>query len=409
MTHRLSLAALLVGAACLSAETKDVTVVVAGKGGPAVVRVPLGEGTDQFKSASVTGGPFLNTVSPAQLFTDKTREAVFVLPAGQVEGSIKLTLNTAEALPAATGGKAPAFAWADAEGDRPVLTFDGKPVLAYVRPKFDPTATPPKKAAMENPTIKVYHHMFDETGKVQLTNGPQGQFPHHRGIFFGFNNISYDGKRADVWHCKTGESEQHDGFVSREAGPVFGSHTVKVAWNGQDGKPFASELRYLAVYQAGTGRLVEFRSVLYTNLDRVRLDGDPQHAGFHFRANVEVEKTKAETYFLSPAGKGEKGKEANWEPKGKQGPVNRPWTAMSFVVGGKRYTCVYLDHPDNPKEARQSERAYGRVGTYFEYDLTKAKPLAVKYRLWVQEGEVTAEQCAALSRAFAEPPTATVK
>jgi hypothetical protein len=73
---------------------------------------------------------------------------------------------------------------------------------------------------------------------------------------------------------------------------------------------------------------------------------------------------------------------------------------MSFVVGGKRYTCVYLDHPSNPKEARQSERTYGRVGTYFEYDLTKDKPLTVHYRLWVGEGELTAEQCAAMSQVF---------
>ena len=34
---------------------------------------------------------------------------------------------------------------------------------------------------------------------------------------------------------------------------------------------------------------------------------------------------------------------------------------MSFVLDGKRYSVVYLDHPDNPKEARQSERTYGRM------------------------------------------------
>jgi hypothetical protein len=269
-------------------------------------------------------------------------------------------------------------------------------------------AGPPKQATA-NPTTKVFHHLFDATGKVQLTNGAQGQFPHHRGIFFGFNRVSYDGKQADVWHCTRGESEQHVGVVKHVAGPVYGGHTVTVSWNGQDGKPFATEERTLVVFHTPKGRLLDFASVVKTDREKVRLDGDPQHAGFHFRANVEVEKTKADTYFLSPEGKGEKGKEVNWEPKGKKGPVNRPWTAMSFVIGGKRYTCVYLDHPDNPKEARQSERSYGRFGTYFEYDLTKDKPLSVKYRLWVQEGEVTPEQCAALSRAFVEPPAAKVK
>jgi hypothetical protein len=409
MMNRLSLAALLVGAACAPAETKDLKVALSGKGGPAVVRVPLGDGTAQFKSAYVTGGPFENTVFQAQLTAGKSREAVFVFPANQTVGTVTLTLDTAESRPSSTGGKEPTFAWTDAEGDHPVLTSDGKPVLTYVRPKFDPSATPPKKTPIENPTIKVYHHLFDATGKVQLTNGPQGQFPHHRGIFFGFNRISYDGQQADVWHCRNGESEQHAGFVAHEAGPVYGGHTVKVSWNGRDGKPFATEERTLRVFQMMSGRLVEFESVVKTDREKVRLDGDPQHAGFHFRANVEVEKTKAETYFMSPEKKGDKGKEVNWEPKGQKGPVNRPWTAMSFVIGGKRYTCVYLDHPDNPKEARQSERAYGRVGTYFEYDLTKDKPLNVKYRLWVQEGEVTAGECELLSKAFVEPPVAKVK
>ena len=57
------------------------------------------------------------------------------------------------------------------------------------------------------------------------------------------------------------------------------------------------------------------RRTLTALKDKVRLDGDPQHAGFHFRANAEVEKTKNETYFLRPDGKGEKGKEVNWDPK----------------------------------------------------------------------------------------------
>ncbi|HJZ89889.1 MAG TPA: DUF6807 family protein [Gemmataceae bacterium] len=296
----------------------------------------------------------------------------------------------------------PEFAWKDPEGEHPVLTYDGKPVLEYVRPTFDRSQTPPKKEATANPTIKVFHHLYDESGTVRLTNGPQGQYPHHRGIFFGFNNITYDGKKADLWHCRNGESQQHVGVVSHEAGPTFGRHRVTVTWNGQDGKTFAVEERELTVRRQDHGWLVDFSSILATDRDKVHLDGDPQHAGFHFRANADVEKTKGDTYFLSPTGKEEMGKEVNWDPKGKQGPKDRPWTAMSFVLGGKRYTCVYLDHPDNPKEARQSERTYGRVGTYFEYDLTKDKPLKVRYRLWVGEGEVTREQCEALSKAFVD-------
>ncbi len=316
---------------------------------------------------------------------------------------MKLTLSLTAVFAFAACGAADSkgFAWKDPDGEHPVLTYDGKKVLEYVRPTFDPKLSGDKKdGALTNPTIKVYHHLYDQLGTVRLTNGPEGMYPHHRGIFYGFNNISYDGMKADVWHCRSGESQRHVATISHEAGPNFGKHKVKITWNGKDGQPFATEERELIVTAPKGGWLIEFHSTLTTDLDKVHLDGDPQHAGFHFRANAAVEKNKAETYFLSPNGKGAKGKEVNWDPKTKKGPVNRPWTAMSFELDGKRYTVVYLDHPDNPKEARQSERTYGRIGTYFVYDLTKDKPLHVKYRLWVQGGEVTPEQCEAMSRAF---------
>jgi hypothetical protein len=81
---------------------------------------------------------------------------------------------------------------------------------------------------------------------------------------------------------------------------------------------------------------------------------------------------------------------------------------MSFVTGDKRYTVANLDRPQNPKEARFSERDYGRFGSYFDYDLKKDKPLEVSYRIWVQDGETTGEKVAALAADFTEPVTVTV-
>ena len=95
----------------------------------------------------------------------------------------------------------------------------------------------------------------------------------------------------------------------------------------------------------------------------------------------------------------------NWDAKGKnEKTVNLPWNACSFVTGSKRYTVLRINHPDNPKETRGSERDYGRFGDYFEYDLTPKTPLKLKYRVWVQEGEMTVEQCNAMAAAFATPP-----
>jgi len=83
---------------------------------------------------------------------------------------------------------------------------------------------------------------------------------------------------------------------------------------------------------------------------------------------------------------------------------------MSFVVGGRRYTVAYLDNKNNPKESRGSERAYGRIGSYFVADLTDTqKPLDVDYRLWIQAGEMTVDGCAALDGDFDDPPIVTLK
>ena len=73
---------------------------------------------------------------------------------------------------------------------------------------------------------------------------------------------------------------------------------------------------------------------------------------------------------------------------------------------GKRYTTLRINHPDNPKEARGSERDYGRFGDYFAFEVTPEKPLKVKYRVWVQPGEMTVEQCEAMAAAFVSPPEA---
>ncbi len=294
------------------------------------------------------------------------------------------------------------FKWSDTPGKHAELTLDNRPVLRYMYEKLDTTSEERRDA-----TIKPYHHVFDPEGDTLITKGPGGQFTHHRGLFFGFNKVTYDGKAADVWHCRNGESQQHVAFLGQEAGPVLGRHRVKIEWRGRKDDVFAIEERELTAYNTPDGRLIEFASRVQTTDGDVKLDGDPQHAGFHFRASNEVSaKTPKQTYYLRPDGKGQPGATRNWP--GQKQHVNLPWNAMSFVVGGQRYTALYLDKPTNPKEARFSERDYGRFGSYFEYNLSKEKPLEVNYRVWVQRGELTGEEAQARDHNFDEAVSVTV-
>jgi hypothetical protein len=309
------------------------------------------------------------------------------------------------------------YNWKDTPGDHTDLSVE-RPVLRYMYRAYD-NSSPQAR----DKTYKVFHHLFDPAGKRLVTNGgftdenildpKKLLYPHHRGLMFAFNRITYaDGKKADTWHAQPGDTHQeHVKFLGTEIGSALGRHGVLIDWHGPKNEVFAKEERELTVYPVHWmpgAILIDFVSHLKTTGGLVKLDGDPQHAGFQFRAaNAVAEKTEKQTYFLRPDGKGKLNDTRNWP--GDKGHVNLPWDAMSFVLDSKRYTVAYLNHPSNPGEQHYSERAYGRIGCYFTYDLTEDRPLIVRYRIWLQEGEMTVDQVQALSTAFVEPPQVTVK
>jgi hypothetical protein len=320
------------------------------------------------------------------------------------------------------------FFWID-KGESIELRYGARPVIEYMCAPYD-DSTPERR----DETYKVYHHVFSPDGSVRLTKGDTGGlYPHHRGLFYGFNQVTYgDGRHCDIWHCTNGAYQSHEGVIQQSADSESAGHTVAIDWHGVDGELFARERRTAVVRMIepspgpslqgrgnavepspgpslrGRGIQIDWSSHLETADGRpFHLDGDPQHAGFHFRAAQEVaDKTFAQTCYVRTDGRGAPGETRNWDAASTDAAMNaectnRPWDAMSIVVGGKRYTILYLDHPGNPKPARYSERDYGRFGSYFVVDVTAERPLDVRYRIWVQPGEMTVDQCAAKYREFA--------
>ena len=376
---------------------------------PVRVQAPRGQiGNDRVASVTLAGTD--GKSMPAQwtgpgLTSSASGELHFVLPHLAAGKSVRLKATLSTQSPASARG----FTWHDHPGHHTDLMFGERPIMTYHYERLD-ESTPASRVR----TYKVFHHVFSPKGDRIVTNGlllddPKVHSPHHRGIFYGFNRITYgNGNTADTWHCIDGAFQQHEAFLASEEGLVLGRHRVDISWHGKDAA-FAEEERELTVYNVPGGHLIEFASRLRSLSGRVRFDGDPQHAGFQFRAHNDVDAfTSQETIYVRPDGIGKPGETRNWDPQTRQGPVNLPWNAMSFVLGGKRYTVAYLDHPGNPKEARFSEREFGRFGSYFEYTIEKDKPLTVNYRLWVQEGLMQPEEVAVLSNNFIEPVQVTM-
>jgi hypothetical protein len=292
------------------------------------------------------------------------------------------------------------FSWNDSAGKHVELLFAKRPVLRYMYQAYE---NDPAKRDLNN---KPFHHLFDPTGQRLVTKGSGGFETHHQGLFFGFTSCAFDGGKCNTWYCHDGEHELHKKFVSQIAGPVFARQQMEIDWNDRQAKTFCTEERELTAYAVSGGTLVEFASRLRSAKGEVTLDGDPHHAGFQFRADDEVNKRRKDVYFLRPTGKGNLGEEKNDKTT-----MNQPWNAMSFLLGDKRYTTLYIDRPANPKPAHYSERTYGRFGSAIGKQTLKADgpPLELNYRVWVQEGDMTVEQASALARDFAEPLKTTVK
>jgi hypothetical protein len=423
----LSTLAILALPAVAIAQPKSITIT-GGKTHQAnvVIRVPVEGNAGAPNAVTLPDGLH----APAQLakpgLTDDPavkQYLVFVLPKLKAGEKVEVTPTMLNYVVAP-----PHFQFVEKKGEPLDLTFgsvgEKRKVLQYFNLPHD--------TADHYYTFKPFHHVFDpETGKTQLTSGAykkatDGLYPHHRGLFFGFNKITYGDKQsADIWHGTDGVFSENDKMLSTEAGEVLGRERSAISWHGKDGKTFAAEEREVTAYATHGGTLIDWNTVLSTKLDKVRLDGDPQHAGFHFRASMDVsakidaekalaKKEKrdpkpADTYYLRPDGKGKLGETRNWEAKtADKRTVDLSWDACSFLVGEKRYTVLRVNHPDNPGEKRGSERDYGRFGDYFEYDLTPDKPLKLKYRVWVQAGEMTVEECDKIAAAFVAPPTVKV-
>jgi hypothetical protein len=322
------------------------------------------------------------------------RELHVLLPRLVADSSLQLTVRVPGAGTGAADGVG--FAWqAGPAAGEDELRHDGHPVLRYEHLAYD--------ARKPGENYKVFHHLFAPGGELLLTKGAGGQFPHHRGIFYGFMKVGWGERKVDIWHCRDGAHQAHGAIELAEAGPVVARQRLLIHWNAKEGETFAEEQRELTVYRFGEGTLVEFFSRLRSTVGELTLDGDPQHAGFHVRAANEVAgATKAQTSFIRPDGAGRPGETRNWPQKE---ATNLPWDAMHFVTGGKDFTVAYLDHPANPKEARYSEREYGRFGSCFKHTLDDGHPLEVRYRLWVQGGTMAVADIAAQGFDFTAPPS----
>jgi hypothetical protein len=261
------------------------------------------------------------------------------------------------------------FAFDESTAGQLDVKYGGKTVGRYM------FAYDTSSAGRKDETYKPYLHVFDAAGEKPVTKGPGGQFPHHRGIYLGWNGIKVDGKRYDRWHMRDG-AQIHREFISKEADADSATFVSRIDWEGRgDEEPILSELRTIRFSKAPAPAYVriDVHSKVSAIAGDTELGGDPEHAGLQFRPANEVD-AKATRYLFPKAGADAK-KDRDYD-----------WVGQSFTLGGRQTHVIYLNHPENPRETVFSAyRDYGRFGAFYRAKLKKDEALELRVRFLLLE------------------------
>lgn len=264
-----------------------------------------------------------------------------------------------------------AFELKDTPGKHLDILDNGKKVARYMY-EFD-------KSTKEtlNETYKPYLHVYDAEGKNFITKGSGGSFPHHRGIFIGWNRLRYNGKSYDRWHMNNGQIV-HQKFSKTNATKNAASFTSVTHWNDEDGEPIIIEERKMTFRKGNSpARLViDFHTKLSAPNGDVMLDGDPEHAGVQYRPANEVD-PKATKYIFPKEGA---------DPRKDR---DYPWVGITYSLNGNKHSVIHMNHPANPTNTIYSAyRDYGRFGAFFKKEIPKGESLSLKYRFLIKDGEI---------------------
>lgn len=254
--------------------------------------------------------------------------------------------------------------------------------IVLVRHREDPVAS----LVFGSGQMKPFLHVYGAEGELLTNPGldregrTTGQFPHHRGIFIGWK-IESDLGTWDLWHMNRAGSIDVTGFERREARADGAELVARTVWRagrkdeGGDDRLLEETRRMNFSRPADRTTQVDIQFELRAARD-VRLAGDLQHSGVHFRAANSVAEAKNRTSYLQ-------------EPAGVVQGNDLKWCRLEFPLGERWYGVQEMNAPSNPVQ-ELSMRDYGRFGYFFKRALKKGETLELRYRFVIDETEAPA-------------------
>ncbi|MCC6781776.1 MAG: PmoA family protein [Planctomycetes bacterium] len=286
--------------------------------------------------------------------------ATHPLEAGQARHTLEFVADGREAAP---------FAWSGPLEAR-TLALRGKAVWSFAA-AFDPQDF--------DATFKPFHQLFLADGETLLTKGLGGSYPHHRGLFVGWNQTRCDGETHDFWHCVEGRHQRRIDTVESPF-PVVADESSSIEWRDEAGHAIVRERRTLSAWDLGDARrVIDVVVTLACGSEhRVELRGDPQHAGCQLRLAEEVATHADATRYERSAGAKDSGNDV-WR--------DCDWAMVRARIGGRDVKVLHASAAGANARVVYSTRPYGRFGAFAEFALSPDAPLELRYRVVIADGD----------------------
>lgn len=259
------------------------------------------------------------------------------------------------------------------------LTENGKPVYVY---NFGGILAP---RYSELSRRSCYLHPVYAPDGTQLTDDFNKDHPHHRGIFWAWEVVTFDGKTDDVWTVKGFRQK----FVSWKARETTGSEArlaVENGWYWGDRKFVKEDVDIVARPISGDKRVLDFTLTFEATEKPVVIVGTPDshkgYGGFAFRT-MPRDGGSTNTVILTDTG-----------ISAKDGVMARhPWAEIRGSFQGKKESIRVEDNPSNPGYPTNGwlmRHSFALLNVSYPgldpITLEPGKPLTLKYRVILSSG-----------------------
>lgn len=293
------------------------------------------------------------------------------------------------------------------------VTVGGTPVLEY---RYAPAEVPEGVDEVFSSSGYI-HPLWSPQGEVLSRIQPPDHY-HHYGIWNPWTRTEFEGRTVDFWNLGSGQGRvRADRVIERTSGEVFGGFKSlhdHVDYTGPtDERVALTEQWDVTVWQASSDAwLIDFVSTLNPATSEPLTIKGYRYQGFSLRA---TEKWNDETARLLTSEGFDKSNanstRARWIDVNGVSDVESGTSGILFMTNPSNYNFpehlriwpvganggvenVYINF--NPAQDRDWELAPGR--TY-----------ALKYRMFVYDGEINAEQAERLWTDYADPPRVDVR